>query len=561
MRSAAPLLSSLERVQSWLHGLSAPRAALLAGLNGALTSLAMPPLCLWPLMALTMPLLLWQLDAAINKSRTAKPATDQATDQASRPASKGAAWRAPFLIGWAFGFGYFTTNLYWIGASFLVEAEKFALLMPLAVIVLPALLAIFYGAALLAASLYWPASASRLFTLALTLGAADWLRSHIFTGFPWQLLGHSLTVNDWLMQSLTLYGLYALTPLAILIFASPALLLPSGLPVVSSATPAKGTAMPLLAAALMLLALISYGGYRLHSLPGAGTEPASTYQLLLVQPGVPQTEKVSAALRPNALARIVSMTERQLASEPQGPKLIIWPETAVPYALNKSPELQAKLAALLKDGDHLVTGAFAVTGEQGAEFNVHNSLYILNHKAEIKARYDKHHLVPFGEYLPFPNLLSTIGLEALVRMRGGFTPGPMPEPLSINGAPTLMPFICYEAIFPRYMQGNNSAGWMLNISNDGWFGRTAGPYQHAHMTRLRSVETGRPMVRLANNGITSLYDGAGRTLAELPLGENGVLRVKLPAAISLPVDENGRLIIFLLTILAAFSFLRLQKCQ
>lgn len=549
MLSAAPLLSLLARLQSWLHGLSLTRAALLAGLNGALTSLAMPPLCIWPLMALTMPLLLWQLDAAIIGS------------SATKPASKWAACRAPFLIGWAFGFGYFTTNLYWIGASFLVEAEKFALLMPLAVIVLPALLAIFYGAALLAAALYWPASASRLFTLAFTLGAADWLRSHIFTGFPWQLLGHSLTGNDWLMQSLTLYGLYALTPLAILIFASPALLLPSGLPVASSHSPAKGTALPLLAAALLLLSLIIYGGYRLHSLPQSGGEPASAYQLLLVQPGVPQTEKVTPTLRPQALARIVSMTERELTARPPGPKLIIWPETAVPYALNKSPELQAKLAALLKEGDHLITGAFAVSGEQGADFNVHNSLYILNHQGQITARYDKHHLVPFGEYLPFPNLLSTIGLEALVRMRGGFTPGARPVPLNLKGAPTLMPFICYEAIFPRYMQGENKAGWMLNISNDGWFGRTAGPYQHAHMTRLRSVETGRPMVRLANNGITSLYDGAGRTLAELPLGQNGVLPVNLPPAIALPVGEDGRLIIFMLTMLAAFSFLRLHKSQ
>lgn len=542
-----------------LRALPLSQHCLLAAINGAVMSLAMAPLFIWPLMFAVMALMLWQIDA-INFTDI------QQSDEGEKPTSaphksyslKSSPLKALSLIGWSFGFGYFLVTLYWIGASFLVEAEKFALLMPLAVLVLPALLALFYAVAFLLTRLYWPNTQQRIFTLAITLFAVDWLRGHIFTGFPWQLIGHSLTAPPTLMQSLTLVNLYGLTALAVLIFAGPAACVREQQGAASKTTAQRaGAWAPLLLSLSLLAGLWGYGALRLSA--SVGNQTTTDVELLLIQPGVSQQDKVRPERRIAATKKVIDLTNSTLVKteslEGTKTRLIIWPETAILYALNRTKALRQDITKMLQPGDRLITGAYNVTGESPEKMRVTNSLFVLNNQGEITGSYDKHHLVPFGEYLPWPELLNSIGLEALVRMRGGFSYGPAPAPLKLETAPAFIPFICYEIIFPRYVADTKNAGWLLNLSNDGWFGKTAGPHQHAHMARLRSVETGLPLVRLANNGISAIYDGYGLITSILNSDQPGVMQVKLPAEIVKPLTETMKWAILMLVLIISFIIL------
>lgn len=522
-------------------GASSPfHKALIAFLAGIVSTLAMPPLFLWPVLFITLTLLVRLLDL-VNEGRE--------VNSTSRTL-----WRAA-LIGWSFGFGYFLSGLYWIGASFLVEAEKFALLMPVAVLLLTAALACFYAVPLGLAALVWTKGPLRIITFAAALLLADAARSYLFTGLPWNLLGHSLTGSEALRQAITLYGLIPLTAIAALCFAAPAALFSSKAKGGVHAAPA--TIMLLAISLLTLGGLYGFGAWRLGA--AGETKYNRSVELLLIAPNVPQKEKVTPALRPKAFERMITLTEKELQTKgpeagPGKTRIIIWPETAIPYAMNQKAPIIERLSPLLTPGTLLITGGFWLEKkEQPAheadrrDYKLYNSLFVLNQKGEITARYDKHHLVPFGEYLPYPELLSAIGLEALVRLRGGFNAGPPPAPMPLAGAPAFLPYICYEAIFPlNSPKKTKAAAWILNISNDAWFGRTAGPHQHNHLAGLRAVETGLPVIRVVNNGITSVYDGYGRLVNQTTIGQTGAIHTALPSPASPPFPAfPAHLLIFL----------------
>lgn len=537
------------------------KAMLLAFLCGLTTTLAMPPLFLWPLLFLTLPPLVWLIDSLMTGDNAA-------TDPVAKPAYNS---RQRLLrlagLGWSFGFGHLLVSLYWIGSSFLVEADKFAWALPFAVTLLPAALAIFYSAAFTACGLYWPKGPERLIVFAIAIFAVDWLRGHIFTGFPWNLIGHSLTSPDYLMQSLSLFGLYGLSALAVLIFAAPATLFRT-VPNHSHSKPiiTPSQAAPSILALIMLCALFGYGALRL-TLAGP-TKFTNGVELVLIQPNVPQKQKVDPAQRTQVLQRAMNLTATTLANAAPRPKsgdnspaarLIIWPETAVPFALNQVENLQKTLAEYLQPGDQLITGAYNLEGTSQADARAYNSLFLIDPPGTIAAKFDKHHLVPFGEYLPFPEIFSAIGFEALVRMRGGFAIGPPPRPIKTAAAPPFLPFICYEAIFPFDRSEAGTARWLLNISNDGWFGHTAGPHQHAHFVRLRTVETGLPMVRLVNGGISAVYDGLGRTVTATQLGEAKAIFSALPQAEPGVMSAFSRALLFIFLLSAHAGIIRLMK--
>ena len=490
---------------------------------GAISTLAMPPLFLWPVLFLTMPIMVRLIDIAVDNS----PPT-QTSNLIQDKRLKAA------LYGFGFGFGYFFFSLYWIGSSFLVEADKFAWALPFALTILPAGLSLFYTLAFALCAWGWPKGPERLVVFALAMFAADWLRGHILTGFPWNLLGHSLTGNEAMMQSVSFFGLYGLTAIACLIFASPANLYCRRQKKYDLWVKKSGY-VPMLIALLSLPAIALLGQARLSHY--GLTQYVPNLELVLVQPNIPQIEKVNPNLRLKAFQKTLDLTAKNIKASKNN-KLIIWPETAVPYALNKSTALKNKLASLLSPTDQLITGAFRVENEnqkdneKNQSFQVYNSLYVLNNKGQVTTRYDKHHLVPFGEYLPFPSLFKVIGFEALVRLRGGFARGQNPSPIPLDNAPPFLPYICYEAIFPDLINPQTEqAKWLLNISNDGWFGQTTGPYQHAHMVRLRTIETGLPMVRVVNGGITAVFDGLGRVLIKTHLNKKQLITTKLPKTI------------------------------
>jgi len=492
---------------------------------GAASALAQPPFFAFPLLWLSLPILAWLIDGSVGAGRSGRAAR-------LLPA---------FGAGWWFGFGYFTAGLWWVGAAFLVEADTFGWLLPFAVLALPAGLALFWGLGAAAAQLLWSDDWRRIFALAAGLGAAEWLRGLVLTGFPWNAIGYALTAGEVMMQSASLFGLYALNFLAVALFAAPATLAPAG------EDGRRGWALPALALAVVA-ALAAYGGARLWS---AETAFADGLRLKIVQPAIDQAEKWEPENRAPIFRSYLDLSRRGEAPL-DGDTVLIWPESAFPFALTEEPGALAAIADLLPEGAALVTGALRPEPLPGEEQEVYNAVFVIDDSGEITGAYDKVHLVPFGEYLPFQAALEAIGLEQLTRLRGGFASGSRRRALSLPQGPDFAPLICYEIIFAgAVLPPGPRPGFLLNVTNDAWFGRTPGPYQHFHQARVRAVEEGLPLVRAANSGISAITDSLGRVLAKSALGTQAVIDSALPLAGPPPIATRlGRILAF--TILISF---------
>lgn len=529
------------------------RRLVAAWLAGAASVLALAPFHLAPLLWITFPVLVWLIDGI----------GEAAGSPARRPV-RGLAMAA--AIGWAFGFGYFLAGLYWVGRAFLVEADLFGWLMPFAVIALPAGLALFCALGAALAHLFWSAGFARIFALATGLTAAEWLRGHVFSGFPWNTLGQALAFADHPMQAAALVGLYGLTFLAVLIFAAPAAL----------GTAATGTGrlpawLAPLAAVALLPAIIGYGVWRL---PADAIGEVAGVRLRLVQPDIPQDQKWRLENRNRIFADYLILSDQATSPEVSGVADVthlIWPESALPFVLSERADALAAIAALLPDGKMLITGAVrrgppeaaAPDGTPGQ--GAYNSIHAIDAEGRILATYDKAHLVPFGEYLPAQSLLERLGFEQLARQRGGFAAGPGRTTLRLPGLPPVSPLICYEIIFPdAAIDRADRPDWMLNLTNDAWFGDTTGPRQHLHQARLRAVEEGLPVVRAANTGISAVIDPYGRVVRSLALNERGVIDAGLPRPLPpTPYARFGRRALFALLVigLALALFGRLAEAR
>jgi apolipoprotein N-acyltransferase len=487
------------------------RRALIAFLAGAVSTLALAPINLWPVMFVTFALLVWLLDGVV--------------------AARWGGVEAAFVIGWWFGFGYFLAGLYWIGSAFLVDAKTFGWLLPFAVTILPAGLAMFTGVGFVAARLLWAPGQFRILTLAAALSSAEWLRGHMFTGFPWNTFGYALTAPLPLAESVALFGIWGLTFVAVAVFASPAVL-------ADAAGDVRRSPILVVLAGCTLAALAAYGGLRLARNP---TEMAEGVHLRIVQPNIPQDERFSYAAKQQIMNRYIAMSER--ADEAVAPDHatsglrdithLIWPESAFPFFLTREPEALAMIADMLTPDTTLITGAAQrvepVPGRSGVR--AYNSIYVINHNGTILASYDKLHLVPFGEYLPFQDFLERVGLTQLTNVPGGFLPGERRRKIAVPGAPDMLPLICYEVIFPgEVVPDGERPSWLLNLTNDAWFGISSGPYQHFQQAKVRAIEEGLPLIRAANSGISAVIDPLGRVVAALPLGHDGLLDSSLPRA-------------------------------
>ena len=529
-----PSVVSIKALAERLRALEGWRRYATAFAAGAASVLAMAPFFVWPVLWLTLPALVWLIDGASSAPLS--------TRWHHRPEIAAA------IVGWWFGFGYFLAGLFWIGEAFLVEAEVFAWLLPLAVTLLPGGLALFYAAAAGIAARFWRAGPSRVLVLALTVSAMEWARGHIFTGLPWNVLGYALTYPLPLMQSAAVLGIYGLTLAATLIFALPPVLWGEA-PAGPAGRRIRLAAMAIAVAPLAVAALLGQARLALASqafVPGV--------KIRIVQPSVPQREK----WRPENQRRIfldhMTLSAANATGEVDdlaGITAVIWPEAAMPFLPLDYPDVRAAIGRLLPPSTHLITGALrAEPAPPGSPRprRVFNSLIVFGQGGSLTALYDKIHLVPFGEYLPLQRQLEAIGLEQLTRLRGGFATGVVPRPLlRVPGLPAAAPLICYEAIFPRQIvQGSERPALMLNLTNDGWFGNTTGPRQHLHQARVRAVEEGLPLMRAANNGISAAVDAHGRMLARIGLEARGVIDVALPAALAPPLYARLGDTIFLL---------------
>ena len=495
----------------------------MAFLAGAASVLAMAPFFLWGVLFFTMPVLVLLIDGAVESAAKGITAS-------SRPTVRRALYAGS--IGWWFGFGYFLAGLFWVGEAFLVEAERFAWLMPFAVTLMPAGLALFYAGAAAAAACFWRPGEERIIALALALSAAEWLRGHILTGFPWNVLGYALTWPLPLMQSAGLIGIYGLTLAVILITAPPILALAK----VASNPDRRRASLAI--GILALLPLPVAWGYGTIRLAEPQPPPVDGVRLRLVQPSVPQRDKWRPERQRDIFFDHVDLSQQRPDGSFDGLSGIthvIWPEAAMPFLPLETPAALEAIANMLPEGTILLAGALRADGTTDAELGrrrAFNSLIALNSDGQPVGIYDKVHLVPFGEYLPLQPVLERLGLQKLVGWRGGFSSGQSPRPLfDVPGLPPVGALICYEAIFPgAVVQSASRPQALINVTNDGWFGLTTGPHQHFHQARVRAVEEGLPLIRVANNGISGVIDANGRVLARLDLDERGVIDSPLPGA-------------------------------
>lgn len=492
---------TLVRLAHWITLSWGWRRALIALLAGAASALALPPLNLWPVPFVTFPVLVWLLDGAAAGLLGGVPAAA--------------------AIGWCFGFGYFLAGLYWIGNAFLVDANTFGWLLPIAVPALPAGLALFTAFGVVLARLLWTRGALRILALAVALTTAEWLRGHLLTGFPWNAYGYALATPLVLAQSGALFGLWGLTFLAVAVYASPSVLADDG------ADTARPWLYPLLGV-LVLAGLASFGAYRLRT---TTTTFVDGVRLRIMQPSLQQDQKFNYSRRQVVLDRYLGLSR---AAGLQETTLLIWPESAFPFFLTRDASALTQITGLLPPQTILITGA--VRAPEGipdaAVTSAYNSIYVIDHDQGILSVYDKVHLVPFGEYLPFHDFLEQLGLRKLVNFRGSFVAGDRRRILDVPHAPKALPLVCYEIIFPdQLVPPGERPGWMVNLTNDGWFGVSPGPYQHFQQARLRAIEQGLPLVRAANTGISAVVDPLGRIIDALPLERQGVLDSRLPQAL------------------------------
>ncbi len=440
----------------WLSGrimlLSGWRRAFVAFLCGLLTVLALPPFGIFLVPFLTFPVLVWLLDGASGNP-------DHGWLRRGFPA---------LAIGWCFGFGYFLGGLWWLGNALLVEADDFAWALPLAVVGVPAFLALYYGLAALIARLVWSDGVGRIAALAFAFGLCEWLRGILFTGFPWNAIGYAAMPVPVMMQSAGLAGLAGMNMLAVFVFSAPALI-----------GTRKGMGLGLPLAALLVIGHFGYGYWRLQQADPPTPEPARTVRL--VQPVIDQAMKLDDAARADIFTEHLELTAAAPAEGEKRPDIVVWPETSVPFFLTENPDALASIADVLQEGQILIAGAVrAENAGAGLPPRYYNSVYVIDDRGQIIGAADKLHLVPFGEYLPFEDILESAGLKSIAAaMPGGFSAAASRTLLTLPGGQVFYPLICYEAIFPGEV-GNAAlpANALLNVTNDAWFGDTPGPYQH-----------------------------------------------------------------------------------
>lgn len=473
MRALGRRVAALPRGRRLLLGLAA----------GAGLALAQPPVSLPAVLFLALPLLLWLLDG------TPGP-------------------RAGFALGWVAGAGFFAAALFWIVEPFLVEPEVFGWMAPFALAGMAGGLALFWALPFaLARGLSRP-GLPRLLLLAALWSLSDFARAHVLTGFPWALPA-TAWIETPVAQASALVGPHGLGLLTLVAGLLPAL----------AGWRAAATAAALVAAGW------GWGTWRLAEPLPARADPVV---VRLVQPNAPQAEKWLPGKAQEFWDRHIAFTAAP--ADPR-PDVTIWSESAAPFALGTEPELQAEAAAAAAPGRLILGITRAEPGTAGDRW--FNALAVLDPDGSPAAVYDKHHLVPFGEYIPFAPLVARLGLPALETLtRGGFTPGPGPHLVAVPGLPPFLPLICYEAIFPDALRApEGRPDWLVQITNDAWFGEASGPYQHFAQARARAIEQGLPLARAANTGISAMVDARGQIVARIGLDEAGFVDARLPAAL------------------------------
>jgi apolipoprotein N-acyltransferase len=501
----------------FIRSLTGWRRHLFAFAVGLLSALAFAPFGIFPFLLFAFAALVLLIDGA---QRLKRPILGAA------------------FIGWTFGLGHFLAGLYWVGYAFTVDASAHAWQIPFVAVLFPGWLAVYLAVGCGVASALWRPGAARIFIFSAAYGVAEWVRGHFLTGFPWNLPAYGWGASLGVLQSAALIGAYGLSLLTVLLGASLARFCDAD---------SRNHLLP--SAMIMLFLLFWIGGDVRLAVVDPGDVPG--VRLRLVQPDVPQNEKYLRRYVVRNWQRLIDLSNTR-ASQPI--THLIWPEAAPPFLLTREAVALDDIAVLTNENRVLLTGAERVLATPDGDFHYFNSLYIFAHGGQLLDVYDKFHLVPFGEYLPFGDLLTTLGISKLVDSPGGFTPGDGPHSYAVPGAPAAGPLICYEILFPGAVVGNSRPGWFVNVTDDSWFGPSTGPYQHLLTARVRAIEEGIPVARAANTGISAVIDPVGRVTASLGLGRMGVVDASLPKALGeTPYAQVGDLAFVLLLIACALG--------
>lgn len=433
-----------------------------------------------------------------------------------------AAW-----LGWLFGSGYFAVSLHWILEPFQVDAAATGWMAPFALVGLAAGLALFWGAA------FWLGrrASPGILGIALLWAAAEFARAYVLTGFPWGLAGY-LWSDTPVVHWHRVIGPHGVTLMTLVLAAT------------AAGAVTRRAGLPALVAIAATEALW-FGGGILTPPPGT---TADRPIVRLVQPNAPQHQKWDPVHIPTFFNRQVDFT-----AQLPNPDLVVWPETAVPNLLHNAGPAFERIA-------QAAAGTPVVLGIQRADANgYYNSLVMLDETGTPDQVYDKHHLVPFGEYMPAARLFSMFNILGLAaRAEGGYAPGPGPMLIDLGQLGTALPLICYEAVFPQDVNGApERPDMLLHLTNDAWFGTRAGPQQHLQQARLRAIEQGLPLVRAANTGISAMIDPAGRITASIPLGRPGFVDAALPAPLPPTLYSRTGDLLALAALIVSFALLRI----
>lgn len=481
------ILSALPR---WLARRGTFSRFVLAVTAGGFSALGFAPFGLFPLLLAGLGFLVLLIDVSATRMHPVRSAA---------------------LAGWGFGFGQFAIGLHWIGFAFMVDAGSHAWQLPFVAVLFPGALALFIAVPMALVVRLWRPGASRVLLFALGYGFSEWLRGHIFTGFPWNIAGYGWGGSLAMMQSTALFGIYGLSLLTVLFGASLALLCEGRW---------RQTAV---LAGLFLLFFIG-GCWRL-----ASVHPASVpgVRVRLVQPDIAERDKYR---RDKVLTNWLKLTGLStVRSESGAPTVVIWPEAAPPFLITPDSGAMEWISSLNARGATLLTGA--IRADDRTEKTTYFNSILLFAGGRLAGVYDKSHLVPFGEYLPFEETLNAWGLQKLTGIAGSFGRGDGPHVLALKGAPAVGPLICYEILFPDEVVGDTRPGWFANVTDDAWFGGWAGPEQHLLIAQTRAIEQGVPVMRAANTGISAAIDPLGRIIRRLGVGQQGVIDAVLPSRV------------------------------
>lgn len=470
---------------------------------GGLTTLALAPFHIMPVVFLTIPTLVWMLDGAI----------------ADPKKHKGFRFNPAFKIGWMFGFGYFAVGLWWIPNAILVRSPEIIWLMPIAVVAIPAVLACYWGVGAVIAKMLADESWKRIMALAVGFAIVEYARDNMLKefglGFAWNLFGYTFLPETITMQIVSVVGIHTITLFAFFIAATPAMI----------AKKDNNTKIMISIAGILIVGQIGFGIIQTNK---HKEEYVPNIKIRIVQPNIEQKKK----LNPNAAAEILQ-TYIKLSDKNTGPQTasaksfthIIWPESAFSFFLEQQPVALNIIDNLLAGNTQLITGA--ITSKENKVFN---SILMLDSNARIIGRSHKIRLVPFGEFLPMRKIMEKLGMKNLTQINGDFEIGKR-QIMHSQYTPPFLPLICYEIIFSNdydISDPNIKPKWIVNLTNDAWFGKSTGPHQHAHQAIVRGVEMGMPVIRVANTGISLITHPNGKIIKKLNMNTQNVIDAKLP---------------------------------